>query len=261
MPRTIQELFDLSGRIALVTGGAGKGFGSQIVEALLEAGAVVILTSRSGEKARFRAAELQSRFPRACGEELDLCREESVRALLGRVRDRFDRIDILFNNAVQNHLAPTESVERADWDRVLAVNITGTMLISRAAAEAMRRQGQGVIVNLSSQYALVAPDPKIYGDSGLNSPLVYGATKAAILQMTRHMAIEWAPAVRVNSLTPGGLYAGQSGDFLRNYEQRTPLGRMAGPDDLKGAALFLASDASAWMTGQNLVIDGGWTAW
>jgi NAD(P)-dependent dehydrogenase (short-subunit alcohol dehydrogenase family) len=259
--RSIQELYDLTGKVAIVTGGAGKGFGAQIVEALLEAGATVVLTSRSLEKARCRAAELQSRFPAAQGEELDLCREESSLNLVHRLLKQHGQVDLLFNNAVQNHLSPTSSVKKEDWDRVLEVNISGTMLLSRAAAEPMRRQGKGVIVNLSSQYGLVAPDPRIYGTSGLNSPLVYGATKAALLQMTRHLAVEWAPVIRVNSLTAGGLSAGQSEEFVTNYRYRTPLGRMAGEDDLKGAAVFLASDASEWMTGQNLVIDGGWTAW
>ena len=261
MGRSIQQLYDLSRQVAIVTGGAGKGFGIQIAEALLEAGATVIMTSRYLQKARQKAAELQEIFPRVQGEALDLCREESVISLRDLVLEQHGQVDILFNNAVHNHLAPTEVVRLADWNQVLAVNITGTMLLSRAVAESMRKQGKGVIVNLSSQYGLVAPDPRIYGNSGLNSPLVYGATKAALLQMTRHLAIEWAPTIRVNSLTAGGLFAEQDQEFLKHYTYRTPLGRMAGPDDLKGAAVFLASDASAWMTAQNLIIDGGWTAW
>jgi len=257
----VRELFDLAGRVALVTGAAGDGYGRQIAEALAEAGARVVITSRRLAKARERARQLTARGLDVCALALDLTRERSIGVAVTHVLKTHGRLDILFNNAAHNHLEPLENVAVKDWNRVLAVNLTGTMLLSRAVAPLLRRGGRGVIVNVSSIYGLVAPDPRLYGRSGLNSPLVYGATKSALVQMTRHLAVEWAPTIRVNCLSAGGLRRGQPPSFLRAYISRTPLGRMAGPDDLKGAAVFLASDASAWMTGQNLVVDGGWTAW
>ena len=135
------------------------------------------------------------------------------------------------------------------------------MLMSRAVAPHMLKQGRGVIVNISSIYGVVSPDQRIYGQSGINSPLIYGVTKAAVIQMTRFMATYWAPHIRVNCITPGGLYNSQDTGFVEKYVYRTPLARMAGSYDLKGAAAYLASDASAWVTGHNLVVDGGWTIW
>lgn len=260
-PRRIQELFDLGGRVAIVTGGASERFGTQIVEALAEAGAFVVLTSRDRRKAGKRAEEHRGRGLSVEGEELELTSEESVMGLVRTVLERRGRVDILFNAAAAVHIEPFETVSLEDWNHVLAVNITGTMLMSRAVAPAMLERGEGVIVNVSSIYGLVSPDQRIYGDSGLNNPLVYGATKASVIQMTRFMATCWAPRIRVNCITPGGFFSGQDPKFVHNYVERTPLGRMAGPEDLKGAAVYLASDASAWVTGHNLVVDGGWTIW
>lgn len=260
-PGATAELFRLDGRVALVTGGAGKGFGSQVVRALASAGATVALSSRDLERAEARAAALRAEGLAAEALGLDLRDEASVRASVETLLDRHGRIDVLVNNASDNCLTPVESVSLEDWNRVVAVNLTGAMLLSRAVAPSMLASGAGTIINVASIYGVVSPDQRIYGDSGLNSPLVYGVTKAALLQMTRYLATYWAPAIRVNAITPGGLWNDQPADFVERYAAKTPLGRMAGPRDLEGAALFLASDASAWVTGQNLVVDGGWTAW
>jgi NAD(P)-dependent dehydrogenase (short-subunit alcohol dehydrogenase family) len=119
----------------------------------------------------------------------------------------------------------------------------------------------GIVVNFSSTYGIVSPDPRIYGESGINSPVAYAATKSGLLNMTRYMAVHWRPRVRVNVLAPGGVEAGQHPDFIEQYEARTPLARMARPEDYQGAILFLCSEASAYMTGSVLTVDGGWTAW
>lgn len=255
------ERFSLKDRVAIVTGGAGAGYGSQIATALAEAGAHVVATSRSRERAERAAERLRAEGLSVSGDSLDVSDARSVSELVSRVLEEHGRIDILVNNAAENCLDPLETVRLEDWNRVLATNITGTMLASRAVAPAMFERGSGVVINLSSVYGLVSPDPRIYGRSGLNSPLVYGATKAAILQMTRWLAVHWAPVIRVNSVTPGGLFADQDPEFVRAYVERTPLRRMGGRDDLKGVALLLASDASAWITGQNFIVDGGLTAW
>ena len=260
--KRIRELFDLKGRLALVTGGANEGGdGRQIVEALAEAGALVIVTSRDPDKAESRADELSTRGFAAAGEALDLRDEASVDRAVRAIQEEHGPVDILVNNASDNCLDRIEDVSLEDWNRVLATNVTGAMLLSRAIAPTMLEKGRGNIINIASIYGVVAPDQRIYGDSGLNSPLAYGVSKAALIQMTRYLATYWAPTIRVNSITPGGLWNDQDEGFLEAYRQRTPLDRMAGPNDLKGAALFLASDASEWMTGANLVVDGGWTAW
>lgn len=255
------DRFSLKDRVAIVTGGAGAGYGAQITTALAEAGAHVVVTSRVAQKAERVAEELRGRGLSVSGEPLEVSNEWSVSELVSCVLGNHKRIDILVNNAAECCTDPLETVRVEDWNRVLAANITGTMLLSRAVAPAMRERGAGVVINVSSIYGLVSPDPRIYGRSGLNSPLVYGATKAAILQMTRYLAVHWAPVIRVNAITPGGLFADQDPEFARAYEERTPLRRMAGPDDLKGVVLLLASEASAFVTGQNFVVDGGWTAW
>lgn len=259
--RDIRDLFRLDGRVALVTGGAGKGYGAQAVQALAEAGATVYLTSRDLAQARQAAQALCQRKLDVRPLCLDLETESSIAETISAIMADRGRIDVLVNNACGNHLESFETISLEDWNRVVAVNITGSMLISRATAPHMLAGQGGVMINLASIYGVVSPDQGIYGDSGINSPLVYGMTKAALIQMSRYLATFWAPKIRVNSLTPGGLYNDQDEQFVRRYVARTPLGRMAGPNDLKGAVLYLASDASAWVTGQNLIVDGGWTAW
>ncbi|MEJ2083327.1 MAG: SDR family oxidoreductase [Acidobacteriota bacterium] len=257
----IRKLFDLTGKIAIVTGGAGQGYGRQCVEALGEAGATVVLTSRDADRARAAAAGFKEAGLDVEGAQLELPDSGSIDSLVQETKDRYGRIDVLVNNAARNVLASVDSVTREQWDSVLAVNLTGAMLMSRTCSVAMQKEGPGSIVNISSIYGMVAPDPSIYGTSGLNSPLAYGVSKAGLIQMTKSLAVEWAPQIRVNCITAGGLRAEQDQFFVKRYAARTPLQRMGGSDDLKGAVAFLASEASRWVTGQNLVVDGGWTIW
>lgn len=262
--RRIRDLFDLKDRLALVTGAAETEdrYGPQVTLALAEAGALVVITSRDHDKAERRARVLSDQGFAVVGKRLDLLEPDGAERVVREVEEEHGVIDILVNNASDNCLDPVETVSLEDWSRVLEVNLTGAMRLARAVAPAMRSQDRGgVIINIASIYGVVAPDPGIYGDSGLNSPLVYGASKAALLQMTRYLATYWAPEIRVNAITPGGLWNHQDPVFVAAYERRTPLRRMAGPSDLKGAVLFLASDASEWVTGTNLIVDGGWTAW
>ena len=256
-----QDLFSLENRVALVTGAAGRGYGKQIAEGLARAGAHVIVTSRELAKANKRAAELCARGWKASAAVLDQSREGSAIDCVKQIEADHGRLDILVNNAAANHLQSFEDVSLEDWNRVLHTNITGTLWVTRAVAPLMLEFGAGAIINLSSIYGLVSPDQRIYGDSGINSPLVYGVTKAAIIQMTRYWATYWAPKIRVNCITPGGLGDHQDKQFIANYIAKTPMGRMGQERDLEGAAVYLASDASKWMTGQNLIVDGGWTAW
>lgn len=260
--RRVKELFDLRDRVAIVTGGAGEGYGAQIAESLAEAGAHVIITSRNlkkaVEKARWYKKEKKLSVEGRC---FNLESDESINTFCKEVIAYYKHVEILVNNATGNHLASLEDVKLEDWNKVQSVNVTGTMLLSRAIAKNMLTFFKGTIINISSIYGFLSPDQRIYGDSGLNSPLIYGTTKAALIQMTRYLATYWAPHIRVNCISAGGLYNNQPKEFLVNYENKTPLARMAGPDDLKGAALYLASDASEWVTGQNIVVDGGLSIW
>ena len=257
----VGDHFSLDGRSAVVTGGAGYKYGSDIVCALAEAGAHVVLTSRDVNRAKEKAQEYRSGGLQVDGLKLDPEKEDGIKEFDSTALKLLGKVDILVNNACANHLEPFETVKVADWNRVLHVNVTAPMLLSRLLSKQMLVQGRGNIINISSIYGMVSPNQGIYGDSGLNSSLVYGVSKAALLQMTRHWSTMWAPTIRVNCISPGGFFDDQDPSFVKNYCERTPMGRMAGPGDLKGAALFLASDASAWMTGQNVVVDGGWTAW
>jgi NAD(P)-dependent dehydrogenase (short-subunit alcohol dehydrogenase family) len=147
------------------------------------------------------------------------------------------------------------------WNQVLAVNLTGAFLMCREFGSRMYTGEGGVIVNFSSTYGLVSPDPRVYGASGINSPIAYAATKSALINMTRYIAVHWRPKVRANVIAPGGVEAGQDPAFIRNYEARTPLGRMARREDYQGTLLYMCSPASAYMTGSVVTVDGGWTAW
>ena len=240
----VPALFDLSGRVALVTGAAGQ-LGRAFTASLRDMGATVVETDAA---------------PRQGEWELDITDESSVQSCCERIRSEHGRLDILVNNAGIGVYTLLEDRTVDDLDRVSSVNLRGTVLMTRAAAELMPDGAS--IVNVASIYGLVSPDPRIYGDSGRNSSEIYGATKAGVVQLTKWFSVHYAPRrIRVNCVTPGGVFAGQDPEFVRGYEQRTPLGRMADAADLVGGVVYLASGAAAYVTGHNLVIDGGWSAW
>ena len=238
------DLFSLEGRVALVTGAAGQ-LGGAFSRALAEAGAVVVesdVTPRDGQL------------------ELDVSDLDSVNTAVEHIREKHGRLDILVNNAGVGVYTPLEEREVSDLEHVMGVNLTGTILCSRAVLPLM--PAGGAIVNIASIYGVVSPDPRIYGTSGRNSSEIYGATKAGVIQLTKWLSVHCAPRhVRVNAITPGGIHAGQEEGFVEGYTRRTPLGRMATTDDMVGGLLYLVSPASAYVTGHNLVIDGGLTAW
>jgi NAD(P)-dependent dehydrogenase (short-subunit alcohol dehydrogenase family) len=273
----VMDLFRLDGRVAVVTGGAGI-YGTVITTALAEAGARVVIAARGVERCEEKAAELRESGFDARAMPLDLTSDESLLALRERVVAEMGHVDVLFNNAAGRALgtaleqmerkfalarAEMAGMSRQMWEGAMSVNASGLFVCSQVFGEQMKSQGQGgAIVNISSIYGMVGPDFGIYNGTEMVNPPDYSFSKGGIINFTRYLATCYAPhGIRVNCISPGGYYTGQPEPFLSNYERRTPLGRMACWNDLKGAAVFLASDASQYITGQNLAVDGGWTAW
>jgi NAD(P)-dependent dehydrogenase (short-subunit alcohol dehydrogenase family) len=276
-PDDTMTAFSLAGRVAIVTGAAGL-LGQQHCRALADAGATVVATDRDQAACERVATELATEGRRGV---IPFAADITDAGSLARLRDAAlragDHIDALINNAAVND--KVESVPgQADRSRfenypvekfreVLEVNVTGMFLACQVLGTEMARRGRGSIVNIASTYGLVGPDQRIYqrddGSQAFWKSPVYPASKGAVLAFTRYLATAWAErGVRVNSLSPGGVgQEGQAPEFVTRYAQRTPLGRMAREHEMRGAIVFLASDASSYMTGANLVVDGGWTAW
>lgn len=268
-----RRLFDLDGKVALVTGGAGI-LGRRFAAALADCGAAVAVADIEGGAAEAVAAELSAALGRKLtGFACDVADPASVEALAAAVEAQLGPVSVLVNNAATKtadrgaFLAALEDYELETWRAVMAVNLEGLFLVARRFGGAMAARGEGSIVQVASIYGHLAPDPRIYEGSAylgrpISTPPVYTASKAGVIGLTRHLATHWgAQGVRVNSLTPGGVESGQNEAFKQRYGARIPLGRMAEADEIAGALLFLASDASRYVTGHNLVVDGGLSAW
>ena len=256
-----KDLFSLAGRVALISGGAGL-YGRHIAAALATAGAHVVLAARGVEACEVTAAGLRAQGLEASAMPLDLTSEASVRALRDAVVDQHGRIDVLVNNAVARGGGDIDHTSREQWEMTSQVNSTGLFLMTRDVGAQMVAQGSGSIVNIASIYGVVGPDFSLYGSTGMTNPAFYAYDKGGMISFTRYLAAYYAPHnIRVNCLSPGGLATpDQPAEFVANYEARVPLGRLAGTDDIKGPVVFLASDASGYVTGVNIPVDGGWTA-
>lgn len=257
----VLESFSLRGRIAVVTGGAGPQFGSSISEALSEAGATVVVASRNrGNNQRF-VAGLNDRGYDAHHEELDITSTSSIDNLRQRVMDRFGRVDILVNSAVVGRGGGFEEQTPDYWAASAQGNMVGLFALCKAFVPIMADQGGGNVINISSIYGVVANDPGLYEDTGMKQPPDYTFVKGGMINFTRYIANYYGKqGVRANCICPGGYFNEQPGPFVKRYEHRVPLGRMLDNEDLKGAVVFLASDASRYVTGVALMVDGGWTA-
>lgn len=271
------NLFDLTGRVAVVTGGAGL-LGAEFCRALAQAGAAVLVADLNAEAAGRVAVSLQEQGCRAGAFRLDVTDPASTQAMASTALEQFGALDVLVNSAALDPKfdpgaldaqagasGAFETYPLDAWKQALDVNLTGMFLCSQAAVRPMLEAGRGVIINICSMYGLVGPDQRLYEHEGQPprfKPAYYSVTKAGVLGLTRYLAAYYAGKnLRVNALTPGGVYNGHDETFLKAYAARSVLGRMAGKDEMNGALLFLASDASSYMTGANLVVDGGWTAW
>jgi len=276
---TLPDLFDLTGRVAIVTGGAGM-LGLRHAEAIAEAGGTPVLADLSPEALEAGARHLRERTGvDALAVEVDISSRDRVQAMVADVLNELGRIDILINNAaltvrggsetLEGYFAPFEDYPLELWQRALDVNLTGTFLVTQAVGRVLVEQRRGVVLNIAAVYGMVSPDHRIYegilnqyGGQAFNTPISYSATKAAILNFTRYLATYWADkGIRVNSFSPGAVFDEHDETFVRNLTSRIPLARMAHKDEYKGAVVFLVSDASSYMTGTNLVVDGGWTSW
>ena len=272
-PQPPDLLFDLTGRVVVVTGAFGQ-LGTQFCAALLQRGARVVALDQVAD------AQRAARLTGGGGDRLlplrvDITDRAALEAALIEVEQRFGIPDGLVNAAAldsppgapASENGPFETYPERSWDRVMAVNVKGTMLTCQVFGGRMAAAGRGSIVNVSSIYGVVSPDQRLYehrraaGDEFFK-PVAYSASKSAVLNLTRYLATYWATSnVRVNTVTFGGVFNNQDAQFLAGYTARVPLGRMARPDEYNGAIVFLLSDASSYMTGSNLVLDGGWTAW
>ena len=267
---TAADTFSLSGRTAIVTGSAGR-LGARFSEVLAAAGANTVLVDVQRRRNDALARDLADRYgtdPLAV--HCDITEQDRVKDMVRQAEEKYGRVDVLINNAhyvPRDHPyrdAPFEEYPFDLWNDTVAMNHKGLFLCTKEAGKAMLRNGSGSVINIASTYGIVGPDWRIYGKSRLNSPAYYSYTKGGVVNFTRYMAAHWHRRnIRVNTLTPGGVFdeSRHDDEFVRKYSEKTMLGRMAYEDDYDGAILFLASDASRYMTGANLVVDGGWSAW
>jgi NAD(P)-dependent dehydrogenase (short-subunit alcohol dehydrogenase family) len=280
MSQRVLDQFDLTGRVAVITGGIGL-LGRKHAEAIAESGGWPVLVDLDEAKSAAAAADIAQQYDvKSLGLAADITRPEAVEHMLIRILEAFGRVDILVNNAAVN---PTmiagagpddpsrsrlEHLPLEVWQRDLAVGLTGSFLCSRVIGAEMARRGCGVILNIASDLGLIAPDQRIYQRSGLApdrqpvKPVTYSVVKHGLIGLTRYLATYWADrGVRANALAPGGVSNDQDDAFVQRLTQLIPLARMARADEYKAAVLFLVSDASSYMTGATLVMDGGRTTW
>lgn len=261
------KMFRLDSKVAIVTGGAGL-YGRPISEALAEAGAQVIVASRDENKCQEYADKLQARNLKVTGMSLDLEQQDSINELTARVIRVFGKIDILINNAVSRKgFKNLEEITKQDWEAAQSINSTGLMMITKTVVKEMCSQKSGSIINIGSIQGTVGPHFPVYEGTAMTSPVNYTYDKWGMVGFTKWLANYYGKFnIRANCISPGGYGPGVEqtygeNNFVQKYKQLTPLGRFAVDDDIKGPVVFLASDASAYITGHNLLVDGGWTSW
>lgn len=265
--RSVQSLMDMSGRLALITGGAGH-LGRAMAEALSEVGADVVILDLEQERCDEVCADLRERFgtdPLGLAHDLE---GGDVEAVVGAVEERGGRLDVLVHNAafvgsskLEGWAVPFESQRPEAWRRALEVNLTAPFFMTQALLEQLRRSESASIIHIGSIYGVLGPVMDFYEGTKMGNPGAYAASKGGLTQLTRWLATTLAPEIRVNTISLGGVERGQPEAFMDKYTARTPLARMGTEEDIKGAITYLASDLSAYVTGHNLALDGGWAAW
>lgn len=256
------NLFSLKGKLAIVTGGAGL-IGKELSKGLAEAGAITVVAEIDEDKGKKTANELKKQNLNAIFQYLDITRKESVSDLIKLIDKRYGHIDIWVNNAypkTSDWKMKFEDVPFESWKKNVDMHLNGYFICCQKIAEYMRRKKVGVIINLASIYGIIGPDFSIYKNTKMTMPAAYSAIKGGIITFTKYLASYYGKyGIRVNCISPGGVYDKQSDLFVKRYMQKTPLKRMANKEDIVGTGIYLASDASKYVTGHNLVVDGGWS--
>ncbi|MEW6407120.1 MAG: SDR family oxidoreductase [Patescibacteria group bacterium] len=258
----IKELYSLKDKTAIITGGGGK-VGKFIVRGLWEAGAKCIILSRKKANASDLLKEAKLNGYSLSFLACDITKEKDLIKISKKLAKN-KNIKILINNAVYTISKNIESLTYQDWQKTYEVNLLGGFLCVKHIGQLIKKNGGGSIINIGSHYGCISCDERIYRNKNIASSLSYATTKSGILNFTRYIATHWAKyKIRCNTISPGGFQDKNNNDyyFRREYKKRVPLGRMAFEDDIKGVAVFLASEASQYITGQNIIVDGGWTAW
>lgn len=274
--KKVEQMFDLSNKVGVIIGGAGK-MGQAFAGSLVHAGAMILIADHNADLCGEAVINIENDIGKKVKSFVcNVANQDEVKALFDSVSKEFGRLDFLINNAMskpEGYYQPFQDYSLDTWKEVMDTNLAGAFMSCQAAIPLMRQTGGGSIVITASTYGVVSPDQRIYkdckrgknlygGSFSLNAPGVYSASKGGLIAFSRYLATLLAPEnIRVNVLTPGGVYDGQEESFHKAYIERTPLGRMATWTDYNGAILFLVSDASRYMTGSNLIVDGGWTAW
>ncbi len=271
--KKVNKLFSMKDELIVVAGGAGQ-IGFSLSQVLVMAGAQVAIADIDVEMAKNKIDLLDKEMQRSISlYNLNVAMEAETKQVLKEIRTKQGKITGLVNafhykgntrklDTNSDFFASFEDYPLEAWDAVNDINLRGTFLMCKEIVPFLKENNGGVIANISSTYGNVSPNKSIYGSSGINSPVAYAASKAGIINLTRYLATHLAEyGIRANVLSPGGVLNNQSKEFVNNYNNLTPLGRMAEPDEYQGAILFLMSNASSYMTGANLIVDGGWTAW
>ncbi len=265
---TLKQLMDLSGRRALITGATGH-LGRMMADTLAELGADLLLVDRPGSNFEPLRHELREKWQtRSESLECDLESEQERLAMISAAKGDGGGLNILINNAafvgtadLEGWVVPFEEQTLGTWRRAMEVNLTAAFHLCQAFTPSLRAAEGGNIINIGSIYGEHGPDWRLYEGTSMGNPAAYGASKGGLIQLTRWLATTIAPDVRVNAISPGGVFRDQSKSFVERYVARTPMGRMATEDDFRGAVAFLASDLSKYVTGQNMAVDGGWGEW
>ena len=262
----INKIFNLNNKVIILTGASGL-LGTEYAHGLSQAGANVVLADLNFEKCKKLSSNLNKKYcVNSLPIKLDVTKTNSITSMIKQVIKKFSKIDILINNAIfseAGHDKMTfEDYDLDIWKKGLNVNLTGVFLCCQEVGKIMKKQKNGNIINISSIYGIVSPDQRIYGNTKIIKSAMYAVTKSGILNFTRYLASYWSQdGIRVNTLSLGGVEENQNLTFKKNYSNKTMIGRMAKKDEYVGGLIFLSSNASSYMTGSNLVIDGGWTAW
>jgi NAD(P)-dependent dehydrogenase (short-subunit alcohol dehydrogenase family) len=260
-----RDIFSLKDKVVLITGSVGL-LGLKMCESLCEYDAKVVMTDINKEKLKRASRELSEKYPgKILSIFIDIVDEKSVQDGLKKTIDLSGSVDVLINNAYpynKHYGRIYEDIEFKDWRENVDMHLNGYFNVTHKVSKVMMKQKRGNIINIASIYGVLGPHFGIYQDLGITMPIEYSAIKGGIINFTRYLATYLAPYnIRVNSISPGGIYDKQSPVFVKRYCKEVPLGRMASPQDIAGGVIYLASEASSFVTGQNLMIDGGWSTW